>query len=147
MALFRIPKIVWNANTLEFGYPLDSAVSWEEPVTGSQWVIAPSGARDAWIVRSEPRLVGSVRWIPTDTIASTGYAPFTGWDGATGWRAFLAWVREMNTFAFYPDRDSGTNITSYLSLPLLGEPGMDRDGTRTLRLAIASSGSTTYDGY
>jgi hypothetical protein len=147
MALFRIPKITWNANTLEFGYPMDAAVSWPEPVEGSVLVAAPSGARDGWIVRDEPRLAGTVRWIPSANITTTGYAPFTGWDGAAGWAAFLSYVRLGNSFAFFPDRTLGTSITSYLVSPFQGEPGQGGDGTRALRLVIASSSSTEYTGY
>lgn len=147
MALFRIPKITWSGNTLEFGYPMDAAVSYGEPQEGSQLAVAPSGVRDSWIVRTEPRLAATVRWIPTSDVTSTGHAPFTGWDGSAGWRAFLDYARGGDSFEFFPDRGSGTSITSYLVEPWRGEPGQERDGTRNLRLVIASASTTQYTGY
>lgn len=146
MALFRVPKIEYDVGPkiLEFGYPLDAAVAWREPVEGSQFAAAPSGARDAWIVREEPRLAGSVRWIPTTVIASP---PFTGWDDVDGWNDFLTFARAMNSFDFFPDRTLGTKITSHLVAPLSGEIPLEPDGTRNMRLIIASADATTYDGY
>lgn len=149
MALFRIPMIHWDTgpNVLEFGYPIDAAVAWDEPLEGSNLIVAPSGVRDGWIVRDEPRLAGTVRWIPTDNIADTGHAPFSGWDSANGWAAFLSFARKGNSFLFFPDRTLGTSISSYLVSPFSGEPGQAQDGTRTLRLVIASDSATKYTGY
>lgn len=151
MAISRIPKIVWTTNTLEFGWPLDAAVSWSEPAEGSEFGVNPSsGEFDAWIVREEPRLAATVRWIPTANAFGWGTVPITGWDGATGFNEFLKWARlGGNTFAFHPDRDSPTSITSRLVQPLRGEPPMERDGTRTFRMVIASVGvsPTEYTGY
>lgn len=149
MALFRVPKIEWDTapNTLEFGYPMDAAVSWEDPQDGSQFVVSPAGVRDSWIVGDQPMLSGAVRWLPTTNIADTGFAPFTGWDGATGWREFLKFARDMNTFLFFPDRDIGTSISSYIVLPLRGAPPLDKDGTRRIQLVIASASASTYDDY
>lgn len=148
MAVSRIPKIQWDTapNTLEFGWPLDAAVSYLEPVEGSTLVVAPSGVRDSWIVREEPRLAATARWIPTTD--GTGFGvPITGWDGATGWRAFLSFARTGQTFEFFPDRDLVTSITSHLVSPFTGEPPQERSGERSIRIVIASADSTTYDGY
>lgn len=139
-----IPKIVWNANDLDIGYPLDNAVAYPEPVDGSDLVVAPSGARDAWIPRTREILVGDVRWIPT---TDTTDPVATGWDGATGWAAFLAYARKGNAFDFYPDRSSTTSISSYLLEPFRGEPPIESDGSRRLRLKIESVDGSAYTGY
>jgi hypothetical protein len=145
MARTTIPKINWGtsfANTLNFGYPLDGAISWPEPRLGSEFRQAPSGIEDAWIVGNDYYLEGAMRWIPT---ANTTDPLATGWDGATGVSAFLAWARAKNQFRFYPDKDSGSYILSYLVAPMGGKPELGRDGTRTINLQIRSL--TEYTGY
>lgn len=139
-----IPKVVWNANDLDIGYPLDNAVSYGEPVEGSDLVVAPSGARDVWIPRTREILVGDVRWIPT---TDTTDPVATGWDGAAGWAAFLAYARKGSSFDFYPDRSSTTSIASYLLEPFRGEPPIESDGSRRLRLMIESVDGSAYTGY
>lgn len=139
-----IPKIVWGANTLNIGYPLDNAVSYPEPVEGSDLVVAPSGTRDVWIPRTRELLVGDVRWIPT---TDTSDPVATGWDGATGWAAFLAYGRKGNSFEFYPDANSAISISSYLLEPFRGEPPIESDGSRRLRLKIESVDGSAYTGY
>lgn len=149
MGRLDIPKIEWGSgpNTLHFGYPLDNARSWSEPGKGREYAQAPSGTRDAWIPRHEPRLVGVVRWIPTSDGTTPAGDSITGWDGSTGWRAFLEHAREMNTFDFFPDKDTASSISSYLVEPLEGNPDIEDDGTRTFRLVIASATGTQYTGY
>lgn len=150
MGRLDIPKITWNdgtAHTLSFGYPLDQARSWREPDGAHELAIAPSGTRDAWTGRHEPRLVGLVRWVPTSDGTTPSGDSITGWDGSAGWGAFLEFARNGNTFEFFPDKGTATSITSVLVEPMRGEPDVEDDGTRTFRLVIASTSSTTYTGY
>lgn len=141
-----IPKITWGtsfANTLNIGYPLDD---WNATSTfreGSEFVQSLSGVEDAWIVGTDFILKGTVRWIYT---ANSTNPTQTGWDGLTGWRAFLEWARQKNAFRFFPDKDVNTYITSYLVEPLDGAHSVEPDGTRSINLVIRNS-TTAYDGY
>lgn len=150
MGRLDIPKIEWNdgsAHTLHFGYPLDEALSWSEPRPGSERAMAPSGTRDAWITGFEPRLVGVVRWVPTSDGTTPAGDTITGWDGSEGWRAFLEFAREMNTFDFFPDKGQASSISSYLVEPQDGRPDPEDDGTRTFRIVLASEDGSEYTGY
>ena len=140
------PKILWGsgfANTLSFGYPLDNVQAGDEPRAGSVVDQAPSGVEDAWTVGTDYVLSADVRYIPqTDTASPVA----TGWDGATGFRAFLQWARDKNLVRVYSDKDGGTFIDSYLVEPMSGQPELEEDGTRRLRIKIRNA-STAYDGY
>ena len=147
MGKWNVPKITWGAsfaNTLNFGYPLDNFASYSKPRQGSEWVQATSGAEDAWVVGRDYYLQGLARWIPTTD--STGPTA-TGWDGSTGFRAFLEWAQDKNAFRWFPDKNSGTYITSYLFEPLADIAiTPEADGTRQVNLVMRNSGSA-YDGY
>ena len=140
------PKILWGsgfANTLSFGYPLDNVVAGDEPRAGSSVDQAPSGVEDAWTVGTDYVLSADVRYIPqADTVSPTA----TGWDGATGFRAFLAWARDKNLVRFYPDKDAGTFIDSYLVDPMTGQGSLEEDGTKRVTLKLRNA-SAAYDGY
>jgi hypothetical protein len=141
-----LPKILWGAafaNTLNIGYPLDNVRAGSTPRDGSEFDQAVSGVEDAWIVGTDYVLMGDVRWIPQSNVAS----PLaTGWDGATGFRAFLEFARQKNLIRFYPDATLGTFIDSYLVDPLRDPADSESDGSRRLTLKIRQS-STAYDGY
>lgn len=141
------PKILWGAglaNTLYFGYALDNVVAESEPRSGSEQIQAPSGVEDAWTVGTDYVLTFDARWIPqADTVTPQA----TGWDGATGFRAFLEWARDKNAFSFYPDATAGTVIAScYLAEPMKAAAASESDGTRRLTLKIRNA-STAFDGY
>lgn len=142
----KTPKILWGsafANTLSIGYPLDNTIVGDEPRSGSQQVQGASGLEEAWTVGTDYVLQGDVRWIPqTDTVTPAA----TGWDGTTGFRAFLAWARDKNVIRFYPDSGAGTYIDSYLVDPMGGQGSTESDGTRRVTLKIRNT-STAYDGY
>lgn len=146
--LNKTPKITWGAsfaNTLNIGHPLDNPVAYPDTREGSEVVVTPAGGRDAWTTGTDEFLEADFRWIPgvdtTDPLA-------TGWDGATGWAAFLDWVRDMNAFRFYPDKDGGTYYTCYLVEPLKGPPGSESDGTRRLHMKIVDNGTQgAFTGY
>lgn len=146
MMSLRIPKITWGtsfANTLNIGYALDDNAAYSTYREGSEFTQATSGIRDAWIIGNDYILEGTIRWIPA---ANKTNPVQTGWDGSTGVRAFLEWARQMNEIRFYPDKDSGTYITSYLMEPLDGKATVEPDGTRQFRLIITNV-TTPYDGY
>ena len=85
-----------------------------------------------------------MRHIPTSDVGSVD-----GWDGSTGWRAFLEWAWEANQFDFYPDKDVGTNWACYLEEPRGGAPSLEpTTARRRLRLVIRSvSSSDPFTGY
>lgn len=140
------PKITWSAsfaNTLTIAWPLDDWRSYSQPREGSVFTQAVSGLEDAWVHGTDYYLSGVVRWIPT-TDSTSPVA--TGWDGSTGWRAFLEWARQKNAFRFYPDATSGTYIDSYLVEPMSGDHGVEANGNRSIRIVIRNS-TNSYDGY
>ena len=147
MSLEKTPKITWGAsfaNTLNIGYPLDNPVAFNDPRDGTEILVMESGVRDAWETGDDEYLAGDIRWIPgADTIDPVA----TGWDGATGFKAFLKWARQMNQFRFYPDKDVGTYHTCYLVSPLRGEPPAEEDGTRRIRLIMVDVNGTEFTGY
>ena len=140
------PKITWGAafaNTVDFGYPLDNVTAGDEPRAGSVFDRSTAGVEDAWITGVDYLLTAEHRWIPqVDTAAPLA----TGWDGATGVRAWLAWARQKNAYRFYPDATSGTYITCYLADPMQGVPAYESDGTRKLT-ATHRNITTPWDGY
>jgi hypothetical protein len=138
-----ISKIEWDGNTLNFGYELDNVVSYAATSDASQFVRIENGDEYAWVPNTNYILEGDVRWIPT---ANGGNPTQTGWDGATGWRAFLEYARAKNKFKFYEDNRFNSYIESYLVDPLNGEHELEPDGTRKIRLVIRNS-TTPYDGY
>lgn len=142
------PKITWGTSygsTLLFAWPLDNVVAYSEPRKGAAYAVAASGARDAWLPGTDYVLAGDVRWIPK----GSGTNPH-GWDGSTGWRAFLEWARAMNAFRFYPDSGVATYYDCYLRAPLEGEPRIEQaTGERSFRLEIigTESESDAFDGF
>ena len=138
------PRITWGssfANVLTIGYPLDDFRAYSSARDGSEFIEGMSGIRDAWIIGHNYFLEGTVRWIPASDSATQ-----TGWNGVTGWRAFLESARQMIPFRFYPNASTGTYYTSYLVEPIDGMHAVEIDGTRSLRLKITNS-SGSYDGY
>lgn len=103
----RLPaRILWGAtyqNALDLGYPLDGAIAGSTPREGSEWAQGNSGAEDAWITAHDQWLQGDVRWIPRDDTIIPEGRRHSGWNGTTGWRAFLEWARAKNVVRFYPD--------------------------------------------
>lgn len=142
----KAPKITWGtgyANTWNIGYPLDNWIVSSRAFQESTFLQIESGEEDSWVINTEYYLEGDVRFIPT--IDETNPSR-TGWDGTTGVNAFLLSARAKNTFRFYPDKDSGTYINSYLVEPMDTAPSLNGDGTRTIRLYIRNA-TTSYDGY
>lgn len=134
--------ITWNGNILLFGYSLDNAVSYSTTIDGSQMVRIEDGTEYSWIPNTNYVLEGDVRWIPT---TSTDIQ--TGWDGATGWRAFLEYARAKNTFLFFSNLNQLVSpIESYLVEPLNGQHDLEIDGTRRIRLVIRNT-TTAYTGF
>jgi hypothetical protein len=149
MSDYRItrPAIRWGAgfaNLLQLGYALDNVRAGDEPRAGSTVDQAPSGVEDAWTTGVDYVLSADVRWIPR---ADTAAPAATGWDGAAGFRAFLAWARDKNLVRWYPDvTDAATFIDSYLVEPMQGQGDNESDGTRRIPLKLRNS-STPYNGY
>lgn len=142
----RSPKITWGtsfANTLTIQYQLDNYRAYSKPRDGYKTRQTLSGVEDALWFGTDYMLEGEIRYVPT---TNTGAA--TGWDGVTGWMAFLEWAQLKNAFRWFPDNASGTYITSYLVDPLEApdiriEPS---DLSRTFRLVIRNA-TTPYTNY
>ena len=142
----KLPKITWGAsfaNTVNFAYPVDNWSSYSQPREGSMVTQAQSGVEDSWRIGTDYYLSVELKWMPnTDTTTPLA----TGWDGATGVRAFVEYAQDKNVCRWYPDKTSGTYIHSYLVEPMTGGPTTEIDGTKTLRIVMRNSGSA-YDGY
>jgi hypothetical protein len=146
-------KITWGdafANTLNCGYPLDSANAYSESRDGSIDTQYLSGVEDAWLTGVDQYLTGDVRWIPRVDITTPEGNAYTGWEGSTGWRAFLEWARAKNVFNFYPDPVGAptTFQPCYLVEPSKGPSGLEADFTRKLSpFTIRTSDGSVFTGY
>lgn len=128
---------------LLLGYPLDEAIAFDRPAEGSMTAFLPSGEADAWDAGTAYLLRASVRWIPRD---ATGTPAATGWDGTTGFAAFLRHCRRGNAVWFTPDiTDLTAGWTVRLEEPYDAEPALEPDMTRTVRLLMRST--ATFDGF
>jgi hypothetical protein len=142
----KLAKILWGpafANTLNIGYPFDNFASGSTPRDGSEQTQAPSGVEDAWTIGTDYLLDVVARYIPQ---VNTGSPVATGWDGATGFRAFLEWARDKNLVRLYGDAAGGAFIDCYLVDPMTDTPTPEADGTRTIHLRFRNSASA-FDGY
>ena len=137
----NISSIGWNGNTLLMGYALDNSTSYSTVIDGSDFVRTENGTEYSWVPNTNYILEADIRWIPTTSTATQ-----TGWDGATGWRAFLEYARAKNKFTFYPFTGISTGIESYLVDPLDGQHELEPDGTRRIRLVIRNT-TTPYTGF
>lgn len=140
--MITLPKITWGtsfANTITIQLPVDNANSYSINMDGTKYSAFPSGEEDAWVVDTWYIFDGDFRWIPTTTTANA-----TGWDGATGWRAFLEWARLKNQFRFYPDKNSGTFYLSTLA-NTDDIPKLEPNGTRIVHLQMRQI-TSAYDG-
>jgi hypothetical protein len=139
----KTPRVLWGAglvNTLYFGYYLDDANAYSLPKPGFERVRV-GDTDDAWATGHDYFLTGNARWIPYATAGS-----ITGWDGATGWDAFLQWAREGNTLRFIPDAATlGTYVDCLLVEPLDGAPPLEEDNTRSVALKLRAT--TAFTGY
>lgn len=98
-----LPRINWGDTLqcwLNVAHPLEAPTSGSEPRDGFETIRLPSGTEDVWNMPDDYFLRGRVRSIP---ITDDAYLAATGWDGATGWRAFLEWARRKKSCQFYPD--------------------------------------------
>lgn len=141
------PVIRWGTNYNQAWYlpsPLDNVECGSEPRQGSEFVQAPSGVEDAWIVGTDYVLTGDLRWIPQSD--SLYYPRATGWDtaagGLNGARAALEWLRRKNSFAWHPD---GRNL---LRRPLVNNAGdvmLSGFGGWGTEIGSVTGGSVTFD--
>lgn len=140
-AVCRGGEIFWTE--LHLGYPLDEAVSYSRPAEGSAMAFLPSGAVDAWDAGETHVLQATVRWIPRENTAS----PLaTGWDGVTGFRAFLAHARRGNPCWLSPDlTDLSAGWTMHVEAPFDDAPALEVDMTRSVALVLRSA--TPIEGY
>lgn len=139
-----IPKITWGAafaNTLGFAQALDDAVSYGEPEETSI-LDAKNGEADGWTLGRREYLRGIVHRIPRVTAGSV-----TGWEGAAGWDAFLAWARANNPFRFYPDAGGGTYRLSYLEAPVDEGHAEEINRYRSIEIVIAAADDLPFLGY
>lgn len=145
----RIPKFTWGpayANVLNCGFPLDNPTCYSEPRDGSETGQSTAGYEDAWTTGTDQYLEGDIRWIPKSDTTTPAVA--TGWDGTTGFNAFLAWMRDKNQARFFPDNTSGTYQPVYLVEPLKGKPVTEMaDGTRKISIKLRTADQSPFTGY
>jgi len=151
MARGDIPAITWGAgfaNTIDRDLPIDHATVYSVPRQGSVLTEVIGGARDAWITGTSHILAGDFRWIP---IADTTGPAVTGWDGATGWRAFLEWAKEGNIFRLVHDKNVPATYTPmYLLEPFGTNPGIKQERIfryRSVHMKMRSSDDSVITGY
>lgn len=141
----RTPAITWGAgfsNTITIQYPVDRWSAYSAPREGSDTVVTMSGLESAWILGWDYYLEAEVRWIPTVTTPDA-----TGWEGSTGWDAFLRFAKEKNEFRWHPDSESmGSYVLSYLVEPMDSGPTTEMDGTKSLSMVIRNP-NEPYTGY
>lgn len=120
-----------NSSVLTIGYPVDNLSVFSQPRNGSEFVQTMGGVEDAWITGVDYYLDATIRWIPNQGTASA-----TGWQGSQGWDAFLRWARDKRPFIWVMDVETGLGIESTLVEPLSGGPGVEMDGTKSIRILI-----------
>lgn len=122
-----LPRIVWGPaydRTLEFRLPLHS------PMPRRPWLgevaDAPSGEMDAWRDGLYAELEFELRWIPG--IALPGQS---GWYGAAGVEAWLAWARDKHAWRLHLD----TTLPAYRTCKLVtGEEAREASKAQFYRL-------------
>lgn len=128
-------QINWGpgfANTITIQYPADSLTTYSQPRGGSDFVQTLGGLESAWIVGSDYYLEATFRWIPNESTPDA-----TGWEGASGWEAFLRYARAKNPFRWVLNTDSpGVFVESWLAEPMEGGPAIEMDGTKSIRITI-----------
>lgn len=143
-------KFTWGsgyANTLYLGLPADNVIGYSSPRPGYQRTRAPSGVEDAWRPGTDYILEFDVGEVPsTDDSAGnfSGWQPATGWEGASGFEAFIDWCRDSNKPRFFPDASSGTYIECHV-YPPEGAPELEDNGTRRVRLKLVHT--SPFTGY
>jgi len=146
MAIGEVPKIVWGdalENTITFPGPLYNAIAYPEAARGSEWAETPAGVVDAWLVGQHEILEGDVRFLPTSDASGV-----TGWDGPSGWRAFLVWAWAGKVFRFYPSAGGGTFVQATLRAPRgSAAPAVEDDGTKSIRLVLVAQPGESFGGY
>jgi hypothetical protein len=153
MSRGRIPRILWGAgfaNTLQAGWPLDSALSYSEPRPGFARSTTTAGGEDSWSYGDFFFLSGV--WVgvrPSAYVGGFGGRTVTGYDGATGWQAFLAWARLGNTFRFvFDDAVPGTFRECVLVEPMKGDGELDTtDYSRRIPLVMRSNTNAAFTGF
>lgn len=142
------PQITWGAsfaNTLVFAQPLDNATCYSRDTVEAQRVAARNFESDGFAYGSRGILTGMVRRIPRVDTGSV-----TGWEGATGWDAFLAWARDAQPFRWYPDIVGNPSLywTCYFADDEDPE-GHDEEITRhrTLTLTMRQADDAWFEGY
>ena len=151
------PKITWFpgglATPLVLRYPLDEAAAYPRMSKGSDVQQIRSGETDAWTEDTEWCLSAMVRYIPaTDEVNGLGATVATGWDGASGWRAFLEYCWNGGTFLFFPDGTTPTYFVAELLEPAMGDyagspPSAEPDYSRALKIVLRRSDTVPISGY
>ncbi|HKB54588.1 MAG TPA: hypothetical protein VKD22_11355, partial [Ramlibacter sp.] len=127
------------------GYPLDNPVAYATPRAGSEWA-RTGNTEDAWLLGTDYWLEGEARWIPTTD--TTVPVSATGWDGTSGWQAFLAWCWDGNAPHWYPDATATTYMSVHVVEPRGQAPSIEQsDGTRRAHLKLRSADGSAFTGY
>lgn len=151
MARGKIPRILWGAgfaNTLQAGWPLDAATTFSLPKPGFARSTTTGGTEDAWSYGDFHYLTGAVVGIRPTAFPGYQGRTVTGYDGATGWQAFMAWARTGNTLRFIPDDAvPGTFKECVMVQPMDSDGDTDPNDYSRRILFTFRSNSTPFTGF
>jgi hypothetical protein len=129
-----IPSFLVNGFTLTCLYQLETPVVAVEPTTAEPMKVeySMSGSQTVHTYRGTDRTITlTIRGIPTAT-----HGLITGWDGASGWKMAIAWMRRGKTFTFTPDVAGTTAYSMVLIDPINGGPELEEDGGKKITLTL-----------
>ena len=135
----KLGRITWGAafaNTFDPAYPLDGATAWSADRDGSARIVTLTGASDAWIIGTDHFLSGRLRWLTTSQ-----------YDGTTGVRAMLEWLRAQNVGRWHPDRVAAPSTFLPVYLVEASVPENEADFTRAISVTFRTSDGSAFTGY
>lgn len=143
-----VPRITWGAafaNSLVFYGKLDRAGSMPRSKVDDEFPdVGVDGGAVGASYGEEYCLIATVRRIPR---VDTG--GITGWEGATGWNAFLYWAKDANAFRFIYDQSSlGVYTLCYLVEPRRGPYGEEVNRYKQIEgFTIRRADGLPFEGY
>jgi hypothetical protein len=141
------PRITWGAgyaNALVFFGRFDAVIGFPREFGESTHDLTLGGDGVGYTWPEHSILSGIVRRIPrVDT------AGVTGWEGATGWDAFLtSWARDYQPFRWIYDATvPGTYTEVFLVEPMNGPPEEEPNRWKRLPLSMRRRDGLAWSGY
>ena len=141
------PRILWGAgfaNSLVFYGKLDRANTMPRYAVETVALVGVDGGAAGESYEARSCLIGTVRRIPRVTAGGV-----SGWEGADGWVAALAWMRDANPFRWVYDQTAlGAYRLAYLVEPRRGPYGEEVNRFKSIEgLVIRSADNLAWEGY